>query len=166
MIPKRKSLLIYYLLEFGIDTMSLNGSKIFVKHNTFKKNDATLKTYEKQHSCDIQSIYGTKYWSIAHNKWENQMLMHYFINKELLSAEIKNTLIEYDVFLKWLINTLIHHWIYIYMTYKYHQLCLFILKLLKNSCCSNMLEQLTLIELASILESTLIELEPTLAIKD
>ena len=60
MIPKRKSLLIYYLLEFGINTMSFNGSKIFVKHNTFEKIDATFKTYVKQHSCDIQIIYGTK----------------------------------------------------------------------------------------------------------
>ena len=46
MIPKRKSLLIYYLLEIGIDTMSFNGSKIFVKYITFEKIDATLKTYE------------------------------------------------------------------------------------------------------------------------
>ena len=60
MIRKKKYLLIYYLLEFGIDTLSLNGSKTFVKHNIFKKIDATRKTYEKQHSCDIQSIYGTK----------------------------------------------------------------------------------------------------------
>ena len=60
MIPNWKSLLIHYLLEFGIDTISLNGSKTFVKHNTFKKIDPTLKTYGKQHSCDIQSIYGTK----------------------------------------------------------------------------------------------------------
>ena len=40
--------------------MSINGSKTFVKHITFKKIDATLKTYEKQNSCDIQNNYGTK----------------------------------------------------------------------------------------------------------
>ena len=60
MIPKKKSLLIHYLFEFGIDTMSFNESKTFIKHNTFKKIDATLKTYGKQHSCDIQSIYEIK----------------------------------------------------------------------------------------------------------
>ena len=60
MIPKRKSFLIYDLLEFGTNTMSFNRSKTFVKHNTFEKIDATLKTYENQHSCDIQSIYRTK----------------------------------------------------------------------------------------------------------
>ena len=57
MIPKRKSLLIYYLLEFGIDTMSFNGSKTFVKYNTFEKVDATLKTYGNQHSSNINSKY-------------------------------------------------------------------------------------------------------------
>ena len=57
---KRKSSLIYYLLEFSINTMSLNGSKTFVKQNIFEKVDAILKSYEKQHSYDIQSIYETK----------------------------------------------------------------------------------------------------------
>ena len=60
MIPKKKKLLIYYLLEFGINTMSLNRSKPFVKHNTFEKINVTLKSYGKQYSCNIQSIYETK----------------------------------------------------------------------------------------------------------
>ena len=43
---KRKGLLINYLLKFGINTMSLNENKIFVKLAIFVKFDTTLKAYE------------------------------------------------------------------------------------------------------------------------
>ena len=52
------------------------------------------------------------------------------------------------------------------MTCKYHQLCLFMFKLLNNLYSSYMFEQLTLYELASILEVTPIELESTPTLKN
>ena len=60
MILKKKYLLIYYFLEFSINTISLKKKKTFVKYNTFEKVDGIPKTYGKQHSYNIQSIYETK----------------------------------------------------------------------------------------------------------
>ena len=106
---KRKSSLINYLLKLGINIMSLNGSKTFVKHTILKKFDTTLKTCEEV-AFHIILKASMKLNDEALNKIMKKSNVNTLFHKqELLIEEIKNTLIEYDVCLKKLRNIMIHH---------------------------------------------------------